>query len=54
MKNHTFIRKTLVLQMLAALPVLASAAPYQQGGSATATVDAGERVEKVDTVTATI
>ena len=54
MKNHTFIRKTLVLQMLAALPIITSAAPYQQGGSATATVDAGERVEKVDTVTATI
>ena len=54
MKNHTFIRKTLVLQMLAALPIIASAAPYQQGGSATATVDGGERVDKVDTVTATI
>ena len=40
--------------MLAALPVIASAAPYQQGGSATATVDAGERVEKVNTITATV
>ena len=40
--------------MLAALPVIASAAPYQQGGSATATVDAGERVEKVNTITAIV
>lgn len=40
--------------MLAALLVIASAAPYQQGGSATATVDAGERVEKVNTITATV
>ena len=51
MSNQYFVRKTLVLQMLAALPVIASAAPYQQGGSATATVDAGERVEKVNTIT---
>ena len=54
MSNQYFVRKTLVLQMLAALPVIASAAPYQQGGSATATVDAGERVEKVNTITATV
>lgn len=40
--------------MLTALPVIASAAPYQQGGSATATVDAGERVEKVNTITTTV
>ena len=54
MSNQYFVRKALVLQMLAALPVIASAAPYQQGGSATATVDAGERVEKVNTITATV
>ena len=54
MSNQYLVRKTLVLQMLAALPVIASAAPYQQGGSATATVDAGERVEKVNTITAIV
>ena len=30
MSNQYFVRKTLVLQMLAALLVIASAAPYQQ------------------------
>lgn len=42
----------LALHILTALPLLASAAPYQQGTSATATVDAGEHVVKHDTITA--
>ena len=42
-----FSQKALVLHTAAALFAMsAHAAPYQQGSSAIATVDAGERVEK--------
>lgn len=52
MQKQAFVRNALALHILTALPLLASAAPYQQGTSATATVDAGEHVVKHDTITA--
>ena len=52
MQKQAFVRNALALHILAALPLLASAAPYQQGASATATVDASEHVVKHDTITA--
>ena len=48
-----FSQKALVLHTAAALFAMsAHAVPYQQGSSAIATVDAGERVEKITDITA--